>query len=123
MAVYGGGMTTKKNEPVSVPDVETVEKIHEELVEGTLPADKIQAHAVLPPEGTEIASTFVPAVGRIVHYEGADGPVAALITASSQDKDGTVSLTLFHPHGQVAKPSVKYSEKPKLGSWNVPPRS
>jgi hypothetical protein len=63
-------------------------------------------------------------VGRIVHLRGNDGKqkIAAIITAVHDNWE--VSLTVFVPDhlpGYV-NGLTPYSEKPKKGHWNWPPR-
>jgi hypothetical protein len=76
-----------------------------------------------------------PTVGRIVHYQsfGTPGgeylpkPRAAIVTdvpeANHPDAAaGKVGLCILNPTGMFFNPSVPYSETPKPGHWNWPPR-
>ncbi len=80
----------------------------------------------MPGEFTPHATAPVPAypsIGRIVHLKANDGkPVAAIITAVH--KDAGVSLTAFVPDHLPGYVSgvIPFSEKPKKGHWNWPPR-
>lgn len=77
----------------------------------------------------------VPTVGRSVHYQayGTPGgeypsvPRAATITqvVPSGVEGGvpTVGLAIFNPTGMFFNPDVPYSETPKPGHWNWPPRA
>jgi len=71
-----------------------------------------------------------PSVGRIVHYQayGTPGgefqskPRAAVITEVHDDGEpGEVSVCVFNPSG-IFFNRVKFSEDPKPGCWNWPPR-
>lgn len=70
-----------------------------------------------------------PTVGRIVHYQayGTPGgeypsvPRAAIVTEVGEG--GEVGLCVLNPTGQFFNRGVKYSETPKPGCWNWPPRS
>lgn len=69
-----------------------------------------------------------PSVGRIVHYQafGTPGgeyksvPRAAVITEVHSDED--IGLCILNPTGQFFNQHVRYSEEPKPGCWNWPPR-
>lgn len=74
-----------------------------------------------------------PTVGRIVHYQSYGTPGgeylpearAAVITTVEWyrgDQDGNVGLCILNPTGQFFNVSVPYSEEPKPGHWNWPPR-
>ena len=85
-----------------------------------------------------------PSVGRIVHYHsyGTPGgeytpqPRAAIITelynpgdssvenlvVDSAGTQTTVGLCVLNPTGQFFNRYVPYSEQPKPGHWNWPPR-
>lgn len=75
-----------------------------------------------------------PSVGRIVHYQayGTPGgeyksvPRAAVVTqvgeASTSGGMPTVGLCILNPTGFFFNQSVVYSEEPKPGHWNWPPR-
>ena len=71
-----------------------------------------------------------PSVGRIVHYQsyGTPGgeytskPRAAVITEVYADGVTAVGLCILNPTGQFFSPSVPFSETPKPGHWNWPPR-
>lgn len=71
-----------------------------------------------------------PTVGRIVHYQShgsPDGshksqPRAAIVTEVPEDKEGAVGLCVLNPTGQYFNQNVPYSEEPKAGHWNWPPK-
>lgn len=77
-----------------------------------------------------------PTIGRIVHYQsyGTPGgeylpePRAAVIThvnTAAQDESyglGLVSLTVLNPTGMFFNTNVEFSEEPRPGCWNWPPR-
>lgn len=71
-----------------------------------------------------------PTVGRIVHYHsyGTPGgeylpePRAAIITACDP-KGGVVSLAVLNPTGMFFNEMVPYSDEPRPGHWNWPPRT
>ncbi len=70
-----------------------------------------------------------PSVGRIVHYQayGTPGgeyksvPRAAVVTQVN-DEPGSVGLCILNPTGQFFNQAVPFSEEPKPGHWNWPPR-
>lgn len=70
-----------------------------------------------------------PSVGRIVHYQAygtpngefESVPRAAIITDVHNEEKGEVSVCVFNPQG-VFFNRVPYSEEPKPGHWNWPPR-
>lgn len=70
-----------------------------------------------------------PTVGRIVHYQaygtpGGEFPSvsrAAIITEVGAH--GEVGLCVLNPTGQFFNRDVKFSEIPKPGCWNWPPRA
>lgn len=72
---------------------------------------------------------MTPTVGRVVHYQsyGTPGgeflpePRAAIIT--SVGVVGQVSLAVLNPTGMFFNESVAFSEEPKSGHWNWPPRA
>ncbi|QUU29291.1 hypothetical protein SEA_SLIMJIMMY_90 [Mycobacterium phage SlimJimmy] len=74
-----------------------------------------------------------PSVGRIVHYQsyGTPGgeylpePRAAIITKVYEDDNGAreVALAVFNPTGMFFNQLVPYSQEPKPGHWNWPPRA
>ncbi|MEO6574660.1 MAG: hypothetical protein ABIP89_12525, partial [Polyangiaceae bacterium] len=81
------------------------------------------------PEGEEDGGSLnAPSVGRIVHYQAygtpggeyASVPRAAVITQVGEG--GAVGLCILNPTGQFFNVSVPYSEEPKPGCWNWPPR-
>ena len=81
-----------------------------------------------------------PSVGRVVHYqsygtpngEHKSLPRAAIITAVREDMgqassigpgDGSgVDLAVLNPEGMFFNRGVWFSETPKPGHWNWPPR-
>jgi hypothetical protein len=78
-----------------------------------------------------------PTVGRIVHYQayGTPGgefpsvPRAAIITevghdgiAENFEATGEVGLCVMNPTGLFLNRGVPYSETPRPGCWNWPPR-
>lgn len=70
---------------------------------------------------------MAPSVGRIVHYQsfGTPGgefdsvPRAAVVAEVHEDNEVTVCV--LNPSG-IFFNRVKYSEDPKPGHWNWPPR-
>lgn len=79
-----------------------------------------------------------PSIGRIVHYQayGTPGgefksePYPAVITSVEIASvniggicDQQVDLFVMYPNGTSHKPSVPFSEEPKPGHWNWPPRT
>lgn len=76
----------------------------------------------------EESKTQKPSVGRVVHYQsyGTPGgehlpePRAAIVTSISAE--GHISLAVLSPTGMFFNPSVLFSEEPKPGHWNWPPR-
>lgn len=70
-----------------------------------------------------------PTVGRIVHYQsyGTPGgefkslPRAAVVTQVHSDT--CVDLCILNPTGMFFNTSVQFSEEPKGGCWNWPPRT
>lgn len=79
----------------------------------------------------------IPSVGRAVHYQsyGTPGgeykaqPRAAIVTEvgvqTKKDpfgEEGTVHLCVLNPEGMFFNRFVPYSEEPKPGHWNWPPR-
>ena len=78
-----------------------------------------------------------PSVGRIVHYQsyGTPGgeylpePRAAIVTAVKEVKRSGgapsiyhASLAVLNPTGMFFNENIWYSEDPKPGHWNWPPR-
>ncbi len=69
-----------------------------------------------------------PTIGRIVHYQsfGTPGaeytsqPRAAVITQVLAGD--SVGLCILNPTGQFFNPNVPFSDTPKPGCWNWPPR-
>ena len=69
-----------------------------------------------------------PSVGRIVHYHsyGTPGgefkplPRAAIVTQVNDD--GTIGLCAVNPTGLFFHERCPYSDSPKPGHWNWPPR-
>jgi hypothetical protein len=73
-----------------------------------------------------------PTVGRIVHYQSYGTPggeykpaprAAVITTVEDLDDAGTVGLCILNPTGQFFNPSVCYSDTPKPGHRNWPPRN
>lgn len=82
-----------------------------------------------------------PTVGRIVHYQAygtpggeyASVPRAAIVTEVAGPRDPEeaqngegyphVGLCVLNPTGQFFNRSVPYSETPRPGHWNWPPRN
>ncbi|WP_427017854.1 hypothetical protein ACQCSX_04365 [Pseudarthrobacter sp. P1] len=73
--------------------------------------------------------TQIPTIGRTVHYQsyGTPGgehlpePRAAIITAVHSPDD--VALAVLNPTGLFFSLDVPFSESPKAGHWNWPPRA
>lgn len=77
-----------------------------------------------------------PSIGRTVHYQayGTPGgehpsaPRAAIITEIGHDGDparsetGEVGLCVLNPTGIFLNRNVPYSDLPKPGCWNWPPK-
>lgn len=71
-----------------------------------------------------------PSIGRTVHYQryGTPGgeyksePSAAIITEVVNEDTGIVHMTVLNPTGLHFNRDVPYSEVPKPGHWNWPPR-
>ena len=69
-----------------------------------------------------------PTVGRVVHYQayGTPGgeyksaPRAAIVTQVLENDE--VGLAIMNPTGMFFNPAIQYSEEPKPGCWNWPPR-
>lgn len=69
-----------------------------------------------------------PAVGRIVHYQAHGSPNgqhkslprAAIITAVHED--GRTDVCVLNPTGMYFDQGTPFSEAPKAGHWNWPPR-
>ena len=69
-----------------------------------------------------------PSIGRIVHYQSygtpngefLPEPRAAVITEVGVN--GQVALCVLNPTGVYFNPSIPFSEEPKPGHWNWPPR-
>ena len=72
---------------------------------------------------------MIPTIGRTVHYQSygtpngeyLPEPRAAIITQVAEDKS-TVGLAILNPTGMFFSVSVAYSETPKAGCWNWPPK-
>ena len=70
----------------------------------------------------------LPSVGRVVHYQsyGTPGgeylpePRAAII--SEVQSEDLVGLVVLNPTGLFFNRDVPFSEEPKPGHWNWPPR-
>ena len=73
---------------------------------------------------------MTPTVGRIVHYQsfGTPGgeylpePRAAIITTVTSAGGHKVGLAVLNPSGLFFNDAVPFSETPKPGHWNWPPR-
>ena len=73
--------------------------------------------------------TINPTIGRIVHYqshgspngEHKSEPRAAVVTKVHSPTD--VGLFIMNPTGFFLPEHVPYSEEPKAGHWNWPPRA
>lgn len=75
---------------------------------------------------------MIPSIGRVVHYQSYGTPKgeylpeprAAVVTELARTEDGelAVSLCILNPTGMFFTRGVKYSEEPKPGHWNWPPR-
>lgn len=79
-----------------------------------------------------------PSVGRIVHYQSfgtpkgeyKSQPVAAVVTVvvtepvdeTGKDLRERVGLCILNPTGMFFNTDVPFSEEPKPGHWNWPPR-
>jgi hypothetical protein len=73
-----------------------------------------------------------PSVGRVVHYQsyGTPGgeyqpkPRAAVVTEVDDETSETssVGLCILNPTGMFFTQHVQFSEQPKPGHWNWPPR-
>jgi hypothetical protein len=69
-----------------------------------------------------------PTIGRIVHFTASDGdpgPYAGIIVAVHKAPEPLerVDLVTFGPNSLYHNHNVPYSEEPKAGHWNWPPRS
>lgn len=75
--------------------------------------------------------TVKPTVGRIVHYQSYGSPGgeypskarAAIVTDVLDHEGATVGLSIHSPQGIMFQDRVLYSEEPKPGYWNWPPRT
>jgi hypothetical protein len=76
-----------------------------------------------------------PSIGRIVHYQSHGSPNgqhpseprAAVITAvrtdgTAPESAGFVDLCVLNPTGMYFDRGTPFSETPKAGHWNWPPR-
>ncbi len=69
-----------------------------------------------------------PTVGRAVHYQSFGTPggeyksCERAATVTEVHSDECVSLCIMNPTGLFFTQSVNYSEEPKPGHWNWPPR-
>ncbi|QUD15920.1 hypothetical protein [Nocardia phage KYD2] len=66
-------------------------------------------------------------VGRIVHYQHADGPLAAIVTAVGLGHPrgaDVVTLRVFHPLAarDFVVELAERASVPTIGFWNWPPR-
>ena len=70
-----------------------------------------------------------PTVGRIVHYQSHGSPNgqhkseprAAIVTRVRPDSTA-VDLCVLNPTGMYFDQATPFSEEPKAGHWNWPPR-
>jgi hypothetical protein len=70
-----------------------------------------------------------PTIGRSVHFQSYGQPNddremvtrAALVVAIDPD-NSSCSLCVFSTSGMYFRHHVRFSEEPKLGCWNWPPR-
>lgn len=69
-----------------------------------------------------------PTVGRIVHYQAYGTPngefpsVPRAAVVTQVHTDTCVDLCVMNPSGLFFNTSVVYSEEPKPGHWNWPPK-
>lgn len=71
----------------------------------------------------------IPSVGRIVHYqrygtpngEHKSEPSAAIITQVTDAESKTCQLFVMNPNGLYFN-NTPYSDVPKAGHWNWPPK-
>lgn len=70
-----------------------------------------------------------PTVGRIVHYQAYGTPggeyksvARAAVITEVNDDNGNVGLAILNPTGMFFNPKIAFSETPKPGCWNWPPR-
>lgn len=69
-----------------------------------------------------------PTVGRAVHYQsygtpaGEYTPQPRAATITEVGEDGKVGLCVMNPTGLFFNQNVPYSDAPKPGHWNWPPR-
>jgi hypothetical protein len=63
-------------------------------------------------------------VGRSVHYHTSDVAEPYSATVTKLNEDGSVGLAIFDPSAALVKfkQSVGYSDSPKGGHWNWPPK-
>lgn len=67
-------------------------------------------------------------VGRIVHYQSYGTPngehesVARAAMVTEVKAGNVISAAVFNPTGLFFHNDLPYSEKPKPGHWNWPPR-
>lgn len=61
-----------------------------------------------------------PSIGRIVHYNSAVGPAAALVI--DVDGAGDVTLQVFYPDGYIVL-AHRIEQGTELGQWDWPPRT
>jgi hypothetical protein len=68
-----------------------------------------------------------PTVGRIVHYQTVIGedtllPLAAVVTETYSDNEMEAGLFILYVTEHAFRQHIPFSETPKLGHWNWPPR-
>lgn len=72
-----------------------------------------------------------PTIGRIVHYTNlgdADGKFppetqpALIVRVNATPEPQDIGAWIFYPGGFFYMASIPYSETPKRGHWNWPPR-
>lgn len=70
-----------------------------------------------------------PTVGRIVHFappQECVGPASLTLypaIISQVNADGTIEIATFGPNSIYFQHKVQFSEAPKAGYWNWPPKT